>query len=214
MWALKQTSNHGLLAATALHALMLWAVWAHGRAHYAAPPVQTLVEVSVVGEEAQEEKAPVASPRVAKSNTRRDLPAVIPAKTEIQVISAKAIPANISPSQNMDSRLRGNDKELPTPPGKSQPATQQPIYNSPFLNNPPPPYPQAAQDRGIEGNVLLAVTVSPQGTALQVHITDSSGFAILDNAAREAVSNWRFLPALQGGQPAQGRVNIPVEFHL
>jgi len=80
--------------------------------------------------------------------------------------------------------------------------------------NRPPRYPSAARRRGIEGKVLLAVSVSPDGLVKSVAVKKSSGARILDRAAQSTVRQWRFAPATRGGAPVPGKIEIPVTFRL
>ncbi|MCL4800326.1 MAG: energy transducer TonB, partial [Burkholderiales bacterium] len=83
-----------------------------------------------------------------------------------------------------------------------------------YLSAPAPRYPLAARRDGIEGRVTVRVLVSAQGTPARVEIAQSSGSEILDRAAVQAVSAWRFAPARRGSQPVDAWVLVPVEFHL
>ena len=59
-------------------------------------------------------------------------------------------------------------------------------------SNPPPAYPPLARKRGWSGTVVLVVEVGNAGQVLAVRLARSSGHAILDATAREAVVAWRF----------------------
>jgi len=83
-----------------------------------------------------------------------------------------------------------------------------------YLSAPAPRYPLAARREGIEGRVTVRVLVSTRGTPARIDIEQSSGSDILDRAAVEAVSAWRFAPARRGTQPVDAWVLVPVEFHL
>ena len=80
--------------------------------------------------------------------------------------------------------------------------------------NRPPKYPLAARRHGLEGRVLLRVEVDDAGIAHRVAVTKSSGHKILDEAARLAAGKWQFLPALVGGEPASGAIDVPIVFRL
>ncbi len=80
--------------------------------------------------------------------------------------------------------------------------------------NAAPRYPYAARLRGVEGDVLLRVVVLPSGTAADVTLRLTSGSALLDRAARDAVRTWRFRPAKRAGQTVVGWVDVPVSFRL
>ena len=94
----------------------------------------------------------------------------------------------------------------PIPPPAPIPAPTAPVavteasFDADYLHNPKPEYPWAARRRGEEGRVMLRVRVSAQGTALAVEIAQSSGSALLDEAARDAVLRWRFVPARRGSE--------------
>jgi protein TonB len=83
-----------------------------------------------------------------------------------------------------------------------------------YLNNPPPTYPEAAQERGWEGTVVLSVLVQPDGKAKSVEIKASSGRKILDQAASQTVQRWTFVPARKGETAIEGWVEVPIDFRL
>lgn len=93
-------------------------------------------------------------------------------------------------------------------------AVQAPRHDADYLLNPKPDYPRASRSLGEEGKVWLRVQVSEDGRPLQVLIDTTSGYQRLDRAAREAVSNWRFVPARQGQTNVVGWVRVPVLFEL
>jgi protein TonB len=80
--------------------------------------------------------------------------------------------------------------------------------------NLPPPYPPLALTHGEQGNVLLSIQVAPSGRASAVTIVTSSGFSILDDAARDAVLGWRFLPADFHGRPVSSTLLLPIKFEI
>lgn len=84
----------------------------------------------------------------------------------------------------------------------------------PLASNPQPVYPRAAQRRGIEGKVLLGVEVSALGLPLNVNVQQSSGHPMLDEAALQAVRQWKFQPARHGSMDVRSQVQIPVVFRL
>ena len=90
----------------------------------------------------------------------------------------------------------------------------EPIFDAHQLNNSAPIYPAIAKSRGISGKVILEVLVSENGEAQEVKISSSSGYAILDNSAIEAVENWHFIPAKKFGNNIQARILIPIEYKI
>lgn len=80
--------------------------------------------------------------------------------------------------------------------------------------NPAPRYPRFALRRGWEGEVVLRVRVTPSGEVDRVRVHISSGHALLDDSAVDAVRAWRFEPARRGDQPVMAVVRVPVLFRL
>ncbi len=83
-----------------------------------------------------------------------------------------------------------------------------------YKSNPPPKYPEIARRRGYEGEVLLSVMISVDGTVVALKVKESSGHPILDRAAVKAVAAWVFEPARRMGAPVPLSVDIPVRFVL
>jgi TonB family protein len=83
-----------------------------------------------------------------------------------------------------------------------------------FRHNPPPVYPTAAYAAGIEGTVLLRLTVASDGRVARVEVLRSSGHPILDGAAVNTVKQWRGEPARRGGEPIETIETLPVRFQL
>ena len=106
----------------------------------------------------------------------------------------------------------------PEPQNASPPSPVQldaePDYRADYLNNPRPPYPMVARRMGYNGKVILNVEVLAEGKAGQVLLHQSSGYAILDNAALQTVKTWKFSPAKRFGQPATQWFLVPIRFSL
>lgn len=81
-------------------------------------------------------------------------------------------------------------------------------------NNPRPIYPALSQRLHEEGTVHLRATVDAQGQVIALHIIQSSGFALLDKAARDAVRHWRLEPHRHEAHATETAVDIPVTFRL
>jgi len=89
-----------------------------------------------------------------------------------------------------------------------------PRFDADYLDNPKPVYPATSRRLGEQGKVLLRVLVSAAGLAEKVELKTSSSFTRLDQAAQEAVSRWRFVPARRGEQPIAAWVQVPLTFQL
>ena len=59
---------------------------------------------------------------------------------------------------------------------------------------PAPDYPSSARRRGIEGVVVISVSVLPNGCCADARIVEASGNDALDDAALTAIRKWRYEP--------------------
>lgn len=75
-----------------------------------------------------------------------------------------------------------------------------------------PQYPVAALRVREGGTVVLRVNVGTDGLPGEIGYARRSGSRELDDAARDAVRQWRFEPALSKGKPVASVVEIPVDF--
>ena len=81
-------------------------------------------------------------------------------------------------------------------------------------SNPSPDYPLEAWQKRQEGLVYLLVRVTAAGRAESVRVYRSSGFTLLDSAAKKAVGGWRFRPASRAGKAVASPVVVPVRFQI
>jgi periplasmic protein TonB len=81
--------------------------------------------------------------------------------------------------------------------------------------SPPPAYPRRSRRRGEQGTVTLRVLVGSDGGVVRVEVAQSSGYGLLDDAARETVrTRWRFVPARHAGTAVESWVLVPIRFAL
>ena len=83
-----------------------------------------------------------------------------------------------------------------------------------YVREPAPHYPPQSRRLREQGLVVLRVVIDERGTACEIHIENSSGYARLDHAAREAVQRAAFRPYVEDGAPRRALVLIPIEFSL
>ncbi|MFZ5765778.1 MAG: energy transducer TonB [Thermodesulfobacteriota bacterium] len=138
-------------------------------------------------------------------------------------------------SAPVESYARATESTVPTAPavhpgGESKPnptttaiamktaaasATAPAAETSPgYADNPAPPYPPLARQRGLTGTVEIDVLVSPHGRAAEIRLVRSSGHALLDRAALDALRQWRFVPGRRGNETVAMWVRIPIRFAL
>lgn len=75
-----------------------------------------------------------------------------------------------------------------------------------------PQYPAVAQMAHIQGTVVLAATISKNGTIENLRLI--SGPAMLVAAASQAVRTWRYKPYLLNGEPVEVETTINIVFNL
>jgi len=86
---------------------------------------------------------------------------------------------------------------------------QQPI---PLLDEMTIDYPLSLWDQAIEGETLLRVLVTEEGSVDSVEIFKSSGYSAFDSAAVAGAIDLRFDPATQDGESIGVWVTLPVQF--
>ncbi|MCG3136042.1 MAG: hypothetical protein HMLKMBBP_03837 [Planctomycetes bacterium] len=105
--------------------------------------------------------------------------------------------------------------EPPVPAAAMQAAVLAPSRAPAFAERPAPPaYPSVARRRGWEGRTVVRVTVGADGGVRAVRIVESSGRAVLDEAALAAARDWRFVPGEESGAAAEAALDVPVVFRL
>ena len=191
-----------LLGALVLHSGI--AAWALAPSDPIAIPQQQVIEVAFVSasqpvhqKESMQEKAfeaPPAPDGIALNSTKKLQKKAPEPKPEASKRSASGPQSRAAEAVNA--------------------ALTDPLFDAHYLRNTPPAYPSDARRKGIQGTVLLSVRVSHEGMAETVHIERSSGSGILDEAARVAVTSWRFVPARRGGQSVAANVTVPIVFRI
>jgi len=88
------------------------------------------------------------------------------------------------------------------------------VYKLGSINNPHPPYPIIARKKGLQGRLLLSVSVGLDGSVKSVSIMRSSGHLILDKVSKKTIQNWVFTPAEKEGVAVKGNVEVPIRFVL
>ena len=107
-----------------------------------------------------------------------------------------------------------------TPPKAPEPDTSLPKFGDyvyveelpEAIERVPPDYPQWARANGIQGTVMVQALVGRDGRVKDVRVVNS--IPSLDEPARRAVLEWRFIPAKSKGRPVAVWVGIPVKFSL
>jgi protein TonB len=150
--------------------------------------------------------APVPPPVMAVTS-----PAVAPAPIAAPLPEAAAVTPPPLPQASTPA-------VVPAPVSAPVPAPEPPLvsarFNADYLQNPKPVYPRISRRRGEQGKVVLRVFVSADGSPGKIELRTGSGYQRLDQAAREAVTHWRFVPAKRGEQAVSAWVVVPIVFSL
>lgn len=77
-----------------------------------------------------------------------------------------------------------------------------------------PAYPAEARENRWQGKVTLRMMVLADGAVADVAVVDSSGYEVLDNAAIEAVQQWRYMPARENNEAISQGVAVCIKFEL
>jgi protein TonB len=76
-----------------------------------------------------------------------------------------------------------------------------------------PTYPQMAKIARVQGAVLLAALIGKDGTIQNLHVV-STASPLLNQAALDAVKQWKYKPYILNGEPVEVDTNITVNFTL
>jgi TonB family protein len=98
-----------------------------------------------------------------------------------------------------------------TPTAKSTPVTTIDAtisYRAPLM------YPQWAYERGIQGTVVVIVTIGVKGDLVTATVFKSSGYRLLDEAALSAARANTYTPYYINGNPFQTQYKIQYEFRV
>ncbi len=91
-------------------------------------------------------------------------------------------------------------------------AVSQGVMNGRLVFNPRPVYPPIAIASRTEGTVVLEAVISKTGSIENLRVT--SGPAMLQQAALDAVRRWRYRPYTLDGQPVEVETTVNVVFTL
>lgn len=109
---------------------------------------------------------------------------------------------------NVQSNSTGNAGTLPREP------EMLPISRFERINYVAPEYPRAARRRNIAGAVNLAFTITTDGRVRSVSVIKSEPSETFDQAAIDAVEQWRFEPVVENGVAVEKKTAVRLSFSL
>jgi protein TonB len=106
-----------------------------------------------------------------------------------------------------------NQPPAPPPPPPSKPVRLHAGMQAPVkIVNVDPIYPSIAQTVRVKGVVILEAIIDEHGNVKSVSVLRS--IQLLDQAAVDAVRQWRFTPARLNGEPVPVVMTVTVNFQL
>ncbi|OED85963.1 MULTISPECIES: energy transducer TonB [Vibrio] len=156
-----------------------------------------VIEQKVV-EKKPVQKKPVTEKKVVKKE--RPKPATQPEKLADKKVD-KNMDESANQSQEVNQGVSNQEPVLVTKPSFSARPT-------------PPNYPRQARRRGVEGVATYEIWLDAEGKQIKQALVNSSGALMLDNAALDAIKQWKFSPHTVNGRAIAHRVQIPVRFRL
>lgn len=134
-----------------------------------------------------------------KNHQKRNLSAAAHSTPTIR----PCLPADSSHKERGKQLEKASDRPIPSVGGypSGEPNDAIPIFN------PPPIYPNEAKRRGIEGIVLVQLSLTQTGVVDKATALLPRADTLLEEAALAAVRTWRFKPGIR-------TLEVPIEFKL
>jgi TonB family protein len=164
---------------------------------------------------AHQAEAAVRQWRFAKSATesRADIEFVFSTRKDVAAAEARVAKTNAGTGKPAIAATSARPGEATTPA-----ATQGPFRVGGAIKAPrklfdvKPVYPEDAAAAGVQGVVILDVTIAKDGSVADATIRRS--IPLLDQAALDAVRQWRFTPTVLDGEPIDVLMTVTVNFTL
>ena len=169
-----------------------------------------------------EKEIPLAiEPEATPAVTPPAAPPALPTLTEPATVSPPSTSpqttAPVLPAQATRDAVKsgsiGNSSHATLSPNDNDSLPITPAQVDPnYLHRPNPVYPAVSKRLREAGTVLLRVSLDAKGEVHDINIQTTSAYQRLDQAAMEAVRQWRFVPAIRGQQSVASTVLVPIEF--
>ena len=190
-----------------LHAVLLWAITS-GLAKQVVRLTENTVEAVLMSEAPPPKPAPppipapIPTPKPPPPQTPTPAPPPAPTSTAPAITQPSAPPVVAA------------TPAPPAPAAPPTPAIRTGAVIQPGASCAKPDYPSASRRMEEEGTVTLKFLIGIDGRVLQADIEKTSGFARLDEAARNALSKCQFRPGTVDGKPEQSWASIRYTWRL
>lgn len=154
-------------------------------------------------------------PAIVKAPAKPQPPT--PSRVESRPTPPEKLPATTAQISSPPASTNTSKENTVKPAAAIPPPIVTPVVSlrPSFVTPPPAPrYPSTARRRNQQGVVRVEVRLDEHGQQLKLTLVRSSGVESLDQAALEAVTQWRFRPEIVDGRAVPSRVEIPIEFAL
>lgn len=207
------TSLHALAITAAILSVHRWSAPERPRAVWVEvhqPETVPVVESRVLEPECVPQVAPTStSVPLSEPTPPAPLPFEAPDPPAAAPRSASVPPA----PHDWKTRIRPEPPPTPTEEQPRQAAVD--VEAVPLEDeNEPPPYPYLAWRHHQQGTVIVELEIDASGSVTAGRVVQSSGWPLLDEAARQQLLEWHFRPARHEGSPHACRFRQPVVFHL
>jgi protein TonB len=193
----------GMALVVLLHGLLLWAIQS-GLARQVVKVTENTVEALLLSDNTPKPPPPPAPPPPkTPPPPTPTAPAPVVPSTAAPVISVPVAP----PAPPVAA-------PAPTPPAPAAPAIRTAAVIQPGATCAKPDYPSASRRLEEEGTVTLRFLIGTDGRVLQAEIEKTSGYARLDDAARNALAKCQFRPGTVDGKPEPSWASIRYAWRL
>jgi TonB family protein len=128
----------------------------------------------------------------------------------VPVLATVMVEFNLKDSPGIAEERKGPSEVSPTPPAPIRIGNE--VVESKLIRRVEPVYPEEAKTSGIQGSVVLEISVDEKGYVQNAEVI--SGDLILSEAAIKAVKQWQYSPTLLNGEPVPAFATVTVVFNL
>lgn len=142
-------------------------------------------------------------------------------RPELEKVQRKLLPLRIAVSLDLTPNIEAGDFSLDFARSPLEMPSTEFTFELAEVDRPPrsvyrmPPfYPFTARRRGVEGRVVLKFIVKADGSVGTIEVVEASPRGVFEQAAVEAVKQWKFNPASKDGEPVNCWIIQPIRFKL
>ena len=179
------------------------------------PSIRTLPPVTTPDDATRQQKAAAPAPKALLPTPTPSPPVTAPDPDPESFIEDVA-ETHVEPTENPEPEVVSSPT-MPIPERDEEPDPEdqqaEPVLTpARRVTYDPPEYPAIARRMGVQGDVIVRATITPEGDVTDIVVVRS--IRLLDEAAVEAVRQWKFDPATQDGVPIAVEATLTVTFQL